>query len=129
MFEGDVGVVFAEDFFLEFQLAVLYCGDTDAVDVSDSAVGETQAGEDTELQILFAQVGEAQAQTDKAVAVNGVEGALHLIPLTRGEGDMSRAAAIVRVALLPPVRAVAAAVAVWQAFAGCRAGDGERYKL
>ena len=92
MLKRDVGVVLPEDFFLELQLAVLYCGDADSIDVADGAVGEAQTGEDTELQILFTQVGETLAQTDKAVAVNGVEGALHLFPLTRGEGDMSFAA-------------------------------------
>lgn len=54
LLEGEVGVGFAEDLFLELELAVLHGRDADAVDVADGSVGETQAGEDAELDVLLA---------------------------------------------------------------------------
>ena len=80
LFQSRFRIVLAEELLFELEFAMLDCGDADAVDIAYGAVGKAQAREDAQLQVLFLDVWVSSAKMCKAVAVDGVERALHLFP-------------------------------------------------
>ena len=73
---------------------MLYGRDADAVDITDGTIGEAQTREDAELHVLLAHCGILLSQTRDAVAIDGIEGVLHLSPLALRERHVALGTAL-----------------------------------